>query len=175
MFLIQYIYMNPRQFFTGKAMGTIILFVILGLVWLFFALKTPAHQEKQTNIFPQDLKDETTVTQIEKDELIRVSNPTINATVDSPISVTGEARGYWFFEGSFPLVVVDWNGLIIGQGYATADGEWMTEDFVPFIGTVNFDLPEDTPYKRGALILRKDNPSGLPEFDDALEIPILFK
>ena len=28
--------------------------------------------------------------------------------------------------------------------------------------------------KRGSLILKKDNPSGMPEHDDALEIPIFF-
>lgn len=123
----------------------------------------------------QNFEGESDGTLAEKRDLIRASSPAINATVSNPITVSGEARGYWFFEGSFPLVVVDWDGLIIGQGHATAASEWMTEDFVPFTGTVNYELPEDTPYKRGAIILRKDNPSGLPEFDDALEIPVLFE
>lgn len=111
----------------------------------------------------------------EKNDLIRVASPTINSIVGNPIIVTGKARGYWFFEGSFPLIVVDWDGLIIGSGYATTDGEWMTEDFVPFSGNVAYELPVDTPYKRGSIILRKDNPSGLPEYDDAIEIPVIFE
>ncbi len=51
----------------------------------------------------------------------------------------------------------------------------MTEDFVPFTGTISYDLPADTPYLRGAIIFKKDNPSGLPEHDDAIEIPIQFE
>jgi len=107
-----------------------------------------------------------------KSDLIVVTSPTSGALVDNPITVTGEARGYWFFEGSFTMVVVDWDGRIIGEGYATAEGEWMTEDFVPFTGTVSYDVPADTPSMRGAIIFKKDNPSGLPENDDTVEIPV---
>ena len=109
-----------------------------------------------------------------KNNLIRVTSPTKGSVISSPVTITGEARGYWFFEASFPISVVDWDGLIIGEGVATANGEWMTENFVPFTATVTFNLPNDTPYRRGALILKKDNPSGLPENDDALEIPVNF-
>lgn len=109
-----------------------------------------------------------------KAHLIVVSSPARDEKISSPVTITGQARGYWFFEASFPIVIVDWDGRIIGEGIATADGEWMTEDFVPFHSTVTFTLDESTPYRRGAIILRKDNPSGLPEHDDALEIPVTF-
>ncbi len=109
-----------------------------------------------------------------KRDLIVLREPQAMSVVSSPITLVGEARGTWFFEASFPIVIVDWDGRIIGEGYATADGEWMTPDFVPFTATVSFDLSADTPYRRGAIILKKDNPSGLPEHDDALEIPITF-
>jgi hypothetical protein len=110
-----------------------------------------------------------------KADLVRVTSPTPNGAVSSPLTITGEARGQWFFEASCPISVVDWDGRIIGEGIATADGEWMTTEFVPFTAQISFDLPSDTPYERGAIILKKDNPSGLPENDDALEIPIIFK
>src|SRR3989344_8342584 len=105
-----------------------------------------------------------------KAHLIRLTSPEPGAEITNPVTVTGEARGYWYFEASFPISVVDWDGKIIGQGYATADGEWMTEEFVPFTGTVNFDITEihNNYSDRGTLILMKDNPSGLPEYDDAL-------
>jgi hypothetical protein len=109
-----------------------------------------------------------------KKDLIVLTTPSPMSTITSPVTVTGKARGYWFFEGSFPISIVNWDGLIIGEGYATAEGEWMTEEFVPFTGTVNFVFDPATPYNRGAIILKKDNPSGLPEYDDALEIPITF-
>ena len=59
------------------------------------------------------------------------------------------ARGHWFFEGSFPVMVVDWDGRIIATHFATAQDDWMTEDFVRFEGEIEFELPAGTPYKRG--------------------------
>ncbi len=115
-------------------------------------------------------------TQIEqKRDLIVLDTPKPLATVASPITLTGKARGYWFFEASFPVVVVDWDGRIVGEGVATAEGDWMTEDFVPFRATVSYTIEPDTYSKKGAIILMRDNPSGLPENDDALEIPIVFE
>lgn len=113
-----------------------------------------------------------------KRDLIVLENPAPLAVVESPLSISGTARGTWFFEASFPIVLVDWDGRIIAQHYATAEGEWMTEDFVPFTAELTFESPynEGDPefMRRGALILQKDNPSGLPEHDDALEIPVRF-
>lgn len=109
-----------------------------------------------------------------KADMIVVETPEPNEVIMSPLIITGKARGYWFFEASFPIVVTDWDGQIIGEGYATAEGNWMTEDFVPFMATISFTVPTDTPYHRGVLLLKKDNPSGLPEHDDTLELPILF-
>ncbi len=114
----------------------------------------------------------------EKADLIVLTTPVPNGVVLNPLMLSGQARGYWYFEASFPITVTNWDGLIIGEGYATASGDWMTEEFVPFTATVEFENPyvEGQPdfMKRGFLILKKDNPSGLPENDDALEIPIFF-
>lgn len=107
-----------------------------------------------------------------KADLIRLTNPQPESVITSPLTITGEARGYWFFEASFPVTLTDWNGLIIAEGVATADGDWMTEDFVPFTATLTYTKPSFG--DRGSLILQKDNPSGLPENDDALEITVWF-
>ena len=106
-------------------------------------------------------------------DLIRLESPTPYQVIESPLEVTGRARGVWFFEGSFPLVLVNWDGLIIAEGYASAEGEWMTEEFVPFRGTIEFASPDYG--ERGTLILQKHNASGLPEHDDALEVPVRFE
>ncbi len=110
--------------------------------------------------------------ELEKSDLIRLDSPRPGDTIENPVVVTGEARGTWFFEATFPIVLTDWDGLSIGEGYARAEGEWMTEEFVPFSGEVSYTLATDTPYDRGSLILQKANASGLPEHDDALEIPV---
>ena len=115
-----------------------------------------------------------------------VSLPLKDSVVSSPLKVMGTAPGTWYFEASFPIVLVNWDGLIIAQGHATAQTDWMTPEQVPFEGVIEFTdiLPltkeiEDLNslqsfMKKGTLILQKDNPSGLPENDDALEIPVLF-
>ncbi len=119
--------------------------------------------------------------EIEKADLIRLDGLRPNETIMSPLIVRGEARGNWFFEASFPLILTDWDGKIIAESFAQAKDNWMTSEFVPFEGTLVFENPvfpgtdENHFSRRGALILKKDNPSGLPENDDALEVPIMFK
>lgn len=48
----------------------------------------------------------------------------------------------------------------------------MTNNYVPFTAKLTFEAPEGG--GAGTLILRKDNPSGLPENDDEIEIPVTF-
>lgn len=98
--------------------------------------------------------------------------------ITSPLTIEGEARGMWYFEASFPVVLTNWDGLIIAEGFTQAEGEWMTEEYVPFKTTLTFESPynEGDPefMNYGSLILQKDNPSGLPEHDDAFELPVTF-
>ncbi len=111
--------------------------------------------------------------ELDKTNLIVVDSPRPNQTISSPLTIKGKARGNWFFEASFPVVLTNWDGLIIASGVAKAEGDWMTAEFVPFTAKLIFENPD---YKNnGVLILKKDNPSGLPENDDALEIPVLFE
>lgn len=113
-----------------------------------------------------------------KADLIKIENVEPGERISSPFTVTGEARGYWFFEASFPVVLTDWDGKIIAEHYATTSEDWMTEEFVPFAATLEFEIPyaDGDPYfmQHGTLILKRDNPSGLPENDNALEIPVRF-
>jgi len=106
-----------------------------------------------------------------KEDLIRVTSPMQNEVIESPLTVTGEARGYWYFEASFPVELVDSNGTQLALKPAMAKGEWMTEEFVPFEVTLEFGKPTTN---TGILILHKDNPSGLVENDDELRIPVKF-
>lgn len=111
-----------------------------------------------------------------KKDLIVLDTPMPLELIESPVTITGSARGSWFFEATFPIVLTNWDGLIIAEGYATATDEWMTAEFVPFTATLTFVAPSAEEYsKNGFLILGKSNASGLPEHDDALEIPIQFK
>lgn len=110
-----------------------------------------------------------------KVELGDITNLNIaaNQAISSPLTITGKAKGPWFFEASFPIVLVDWDGLIIAESIAQAEGDWMTEGLVPFTATLKFTKPAYG--ERGAIILKRDNPSGLPAGDAAVEIPVTFK
>jgi len=105
-------------------------------------------------------------------DLIRVTSPTRNQTISSsPLVVNGQARGSWYFEASFPIELLDANGSVLGSGPAEAQGDWMTNNFVPFTATVNFTTPTTN---TGTLVLEKANPSGLPENAQELRIPVRF-
>ena len=112
--------------------------------------------------------------QPDKTDLILVDFPQPNQTIQSPLTITGKARGSWFFEASFPVVLTNWDGLIIAQGTAQAKSDWTTTDFVPFEAKLTFTIDKKAYSNKGTLILKKDNPSGLPKNDDALEIPVIL-
>lgn len=105
-------------------------------------------------------------------DLIRVSEPEPNQEVTLPLTVKGEARGYWYFEGSFPVLLQDEKGRILIRVPAQAEGEWMTEDFVPFTVTLNAERPVSG---KAFLIFQRANPSGLAEHDLSLKLPVVLK
>lgn len=110
-----------------------------------------------------------------KSDLIQLSSPKPGEAVKSPINITGEARGNWYFEANFPIYLTDWDGKIIAEGYATAQGDWMTSEFVPFTAVLSYNADVAGGYSnKGTLVLKKANASGLPENDDALEIPVIL-
>jgi hypothetical protein len=118
---------------------------------------------------------EPTVKPATKGDLIQLDYPLTKSAITSPLTITGKARGNWYFEATFPVTLVNWDGLIIAEGYAEAQGEWMTTEYVPFKGTVTFTKPDTRVSDRGWIILHKSNASGEPQFDDALEVEIKYE
>ncbi len=102
---------------------------------------------------------------------ISVAFPKQNEFVDDPMTVQGEANGSWYFEGVFPVELYDANGLLMTSGKAYAQTDWQTNKQVSFKSSLSFDTPVT---KEGKLILRNDNPSGLPENSKKIEIPVKF-
>jgi hypothetical protein len=105
------------------------------------------------------------------DDLIQVTTPLLNDEISSPVIIEGRARGFWFFEADFPVMLSDSKGNIIARGAAAAKADWMTEDFVPFSAELKF-TPDYG--KSGVVILRNDNPSDLQENNRQLTIPVFF-
>jgi hypothetical protein len=110
----------------------------------------------------------------EKPEVIgiEVIEPKKGSLVKSPLIIKGKARGNWFFEAEFPVTLMDGSGKTITQGIAQADGEWMTENFVPFTAVIKFNVPKTS---NGFVLLSKNNPSGMPANDYSTSIEVKFK
>lgn len=99
---------------------------------------------------------------------IELDIPAANQTVGSTFTIDGQARGYWYFEASFTAEVWNDSAEMIEEAIVQADGEWMTEDFVPFeeeITVENYEGP-------ATLLLRRSNASGEPEREAWISIPI---
>lgn len=109
--------------------------------------------------------------ELEKEDLIRIDSPRPGAEIEdkSTFTVTGEARGYWFFEGDFPIELANRSGKVIGRGIAVAQDEWMVEEFVPYKAEVEF---EESYVGDAVLMLHRHNPSDLKEDDDVLLVPV---
>jgi hypothetical protein len=100
-----------------------------------------------------------------------VTAPKPHQQVCSPLTVKGKAKSAWFFEGVFPLRLLDEQCHEITSGQAKAQGSWTTGDFVPFEGTLTFTVAKPT---KAILVLQNDNPSGLPENARKKEIPLML-
>ena len=152
-----------------KAIIIFIFAVILGAGANYFWTNQERKQETET---PIENPTEDLGNAAEKRDLIRLASPRPNDVVKSPLLLEGEARGTWYFEASFPVSLYDGNGKLLARAPAEAQSEWMTENFVPFKLGLKFDMPGT---ETGFLVLEKDNPSGEPQFDDELKIPVKFR
>lgn len=76
-------------------------------------------------------------------DMIRLTNLRPGQAIASPFELRGEAVGGWFTEAQFP-VLLSVGGRRLTQSNASAVGEWMTADFVPFTATLNFAAPAGT-------------------------------
>ena len=122
-------------------------------------------------VMPAKITSDTESENESNNPLIKIYNPKSESFLRSPIEVNGEARGSWFLDGVFDVLVKDENGKIIGEGVARALGDWVTASFVPFEGSITFEKPT-TP--KGNLIFRKRNILNSDKEEDVYSIEIVF-
>lgn len=140
-----------------SVIGALLVLIIAGLAALVLI---PSRKVLDSTLIPASI-----------DNTITVTSPLPHATVTSPLSIQGTARGTWYFEASAPVELRDANGKVIAQGHVTAQGDWMTEEYVPFTATLTFSAPAT---KTGTLVLKNDNPSGDPAREKELDISVVF-
>lgn len=119
----------------------------------------------------QDSQTQSPIAVRDLNDLILVSSPLPDQEITSPLIVEGRARGIWFFEAVFPVVLMNQNGQVLAGSLATTQSDWMTEDFINFRAELNFKL---VPGGRGTIILKNNNPSGLAQNSRELKIPVVF-
>jgi hypothetical protein len=109
----------------------------------------------------------------EKGVIIKLDNIKEGDTVEVGFEVKGSVTGSWFTEGVFPVRITEkeTNSVII-TNTARADGEWETEDYVPFSFVIDAEIEED-----GIYILRFDkaNPSGVSDSYDYASLTVNLK
>lgn len=103
---------------------------------------------------------------------IEVHSPAEGTVVSSPLEIKGKAKGTWYFEAVFGVRLVDNQFNELAESYVSATQDWMTEDWVPFKGTLEFSTPESG---SGFLIFEKANPSGLPKYSLSDTLQVKFR
>lgn len=156
-----------------KTWAIVIILIVLGLIGFLFLRDKDVDSPTNTPVATSTPTGATSTPPTSTSTtMIRVVTPIPNALVKSPVIVSGEARGNWYFEASFPVKILDAEGRQLGIVPAQAQGEWMTTNFVPFSVSLSFTTSTtDT----GTLVLEKDNPSGLPEHAAEVRIPVRFR
>jgi len=145
--------------------GLIVVFATLAFALNFFSV---ANSQSNRNV---NSAEKITYNNATADN-ITVDLPYPGAVVGKEFSVIGKARGTWYFEASFSVQILDKDGNVLFAEPAQAQSDWMTTEFVPFKADVK--IPES--YAGPAtLILKRDNPSGMPSKDASVSFPITIE
>jgi hypothetical protein len=112
---------------------------------------------------------------IDEQDLIVLDSPSPSQIQARKISVSGRARGNWFFEGSFPATITDEDGNELAKASIRAQSDWMTEDMVPFFGEIS--IPDGMVAPSLILLhLSADDPSGGEgQTPPALTVPLQMR
>lgn len=164
--------------------GTIAALIVVGIgayIYVYQSDKvtktpsiTPQESENTTNSTDNEIEQtqpSLTTYMSAKGIPVEVTSPARDSKVDSPLNITGSVPGSWSHEAQFTIRLLDKDGLIVAEAPATIDGEWMTEEMMPFQANLTFTVP---PSETGNIVLVKANPSDMPENADTVVVPIRF-
>lgn len=149
----------------------ILLLIIAGLCALLLSRPAPTDIQQTPGQQAQETQSSTETQTVPTTAGVTIAEPQQGATVDGTFTVSGDAPNTWFFEAVFPIQVRDSNDNVIGSGQAQAQSDWTKTGLVPFTAAITIGGGYRGP---ATLILMKDNPSGLPENDDATTTDIVI-
>ncbi len=149
------------------------IIVIVGI--LFFAFKTPKNSQLPPKGDTQgDTTNNNSNTPPPANQMITITSPKEGDTVDATngFTVTGQAKGNWYFEATAPIAIYAKNGIKLTETYISAQGEWMTTNFVPFSGTISPFLTNGA--TEGYIEFSNSNPSDNEGFRRSLRVNVKF-
>ena len=119
-------------------------------------------------------EDSKSVLQLKSEEGVKIYLENVKQADEVEIGyvIKGSVTGSWYFEGEFPVRILNREMEVIETLIAYAKEDWMTTERVPFELEVDFPLIADS-----YVILRfeKSNPSGLIENSDFADLQLLVK
>ena len=93
------------------------------------------------------------------------------STVSGKLEIMGAIAGGYFNEGSMPVTILDADKKILKITSATAKSDWTTAAPILFTSALDFTgLPKGPAF----IELHNDNPSGMPQNDKSILIPIVI-
>jgi hypothetical protein len=161
----------------SKIIIILLVVIIIMLGYMTFARKPQTEivqVQDQTHIQPQTNPnphwDNPTITG-DSTSLVSFSL-TPGQEVSGKVTLTGSLKGY-FNEGSTPLWITDESKTkVYLQTPLSSTGDWMVNTPIAFSKTVDFSsMPKGKAY----LEIKADNPSGLPQYESSIWIPIVIK
>ncbi|MEX2010551.1 MAG: Gmad2 immunoglobulin-like domain-containing protein [Parcubacteria group bacterium] len=160
----------------------IILLALLIIVGGWFYFRDRSADVNDTNIAtttdngstkPSENTTDTSALETRTGDII-ITSPLKGQVISSPLTLTGSARGGWYFEANAPVFLTDLDGKTLAQSYVMAEGEWMTTNFVPFRGTLSWTATSTGTSTQGYVVFMNDNPSGLPHLEKSVKVPVTF-
>ncbi len=109
--------------------------------------------------------------QLDTEIRVSVNQPELGATISSPVTVTGQAPGGWFFEAVLPISVETVDGEVLAEEIFVTDQNWMTEEAVDFSLEIEFD---STDANLGFIKIIKNDVSEIPRNQHFFYWPIGF-
>lgn len=156
---------------------TLISLVIIIVALLFIWLWTKNNNKSQPTPTPSLNPSSSPITEInqeittQKGNKIIITVPKANSIISNPLEIKGQIPGNWTFEGVFPVSLVDDKNNVITKTSVQVQGEWMTDQLVPFSALIEYNNASTT---RGKIIFEKDNPSGEEKNNDQASLPVIF-
>ena len=121
---------------------------------------------------PENEEEEGTVLISDKGIPITLENLDSGESVKTGTEIRGSVAGNWYWEGVFPVLVIDREGNQLATLMAQAQTDTYTSDIISFAFPLDVEVEEDS-----VVILKfeKSNPSSLEENDDYAQMSITIQ